>query len=214
VGVRQTTVSGKTAGAAVRSGTRKAAAAAEPAVTLEMVLAEIQAVRDGQQLILEALGGLRRGQAQLAPGAGGGDDDGTEASGDTTLSPIRTAARKSVVLVDDDAKTRQAAVDELERAEIPVRAFTDANQALAAIAADKPDVIILELVVGGELGGKDLVNMIKATMEWVDIPIVLWTREAVSNHREARQVHGADEVVSKSLGAAALVARVITVFRR
>jgi DNA-binding response OmpR family regulator len=105
-------------------------------------------------------------------------------------------------------------VNELERAEIPVRAFGAAQTALAAIAEDKPDVIILELAVSGELGGKDLVNMIKATMEWVDIPIVLWTRETVSNQKEARQIHGADEVVSKSMGAAALVARVITVFRR
>jgi CheY-like chemotaxis protein len=213
VGVRQTTVSGKTAGAAVRSGSRKAAAAA-PAVTLEMVFAEIQAVRDTQQLILEALGGLRRGQAPAALVTGAGTADGLEETGGTTLSPIRTASQKSVVVVDDDAQTRQAAVDELERAEIPVRAFSEGNKALAAIAEDKPDVIILELAVGGDLGGKDLVNMIKATMEWVDIRIVLWTREAVSNQKEARQIHGADEVVSKSLGAAALVARVITVFRR
>jgi DNA-binding response OmpR family regulator len=118
------------------------------------------------------------------------------------------------VLIDDDPQTRDAAVSELERADVPVRAFTDANQALSAIAEDKPDVIILELGVNGELAGKDLVNMIKATMEWVDIPIVLWTREPVSNQKEARQIHGADEVVSKSAGAAALVARVITVFRR
>ena len=68
--------------------------------------------------------------------------------------------------------------------------------------------------VGGELAGKDLVNMIKATMEWVDIPILLWTREAVSSQKEARQIHGADEVVSKGQGEAALVARVITLFRR
>ena len=64
------------------------------------------------------------------------------------------------------------------------------------------------------MGGKDLVNMVKATMEWVDIPIMLWTREAVANQKEARQIHGADEVVPKSGGAAALVARVINVFRR
>jgi hypothetical protein len=51
-------------------------------------------------------------------------------------------------------------------------------------------------------------------MEWVDIPIVLWTREAVSTQKEARQIHGADEVVPKSGGAAGLVARVITLFRR
>jgi CheY-like chemotaxis protein len=218
VGVRQTTVSGKTAGAAVRSGRHKAAAPpAEPGMSLETVFAEIQAVRaeiqavrDTQQLILDALAGMRRGQ--VSDPRSRGDDD--EAPGLTTLSPIRTAARKSVVLVDDDAQTREAAVRELEQAEIPVRAFTDGNQALSAIAEDKPDVIILELAVSGDLAGKDLVNMIKATMEWVDIPIVLWTRESISNQKEARQIHGADEVVSKSLGAAALVARVITVFRR
>jgi CheY-like chemotaxis protein/predicted RNA-binding Zn-ribbon protein involved in translation (DUF1610 family) len=213
VGVRQTTISGKTAGAAVRSGSRKAAAAPAPSgVTLDMILAEIQAVRDTQQLVLEALGGLRRGQAQ-AP-LTGASADGVEETGGTTLSPIRTASRKSAVVLDDDDETRQAAVAELERADIPVRAFTDGNKALGSIAEDKPDVIVLELAVGGDLGGKDLVNMIKATMEWVDIPIVLWTREAISNQKEARQVHGADEVVSKSQGAAALVARVITVFRR
>jgi CheY-like chemotaxis protein/predicted RNA-binding Zn-ribbon protein involved in translation (DUF1610 family) len=212
VGVRQTTVSGKTAGAAVKTGGgRKAEAQRQPAVTLEMVLSEIQAIRDTQQLVLEALGGLRRGQAASA--AGGAASEGADEDG-TTLSPIRAASRKSAVLVDDDAQTRDAAVSELERADIPVRAFNDANRALSAIAEDKPDVIILELAVSGELAGKDLVNMIKATMEWVDIPIVLWTREAVSNQKEARQIHGADEVVSKSAGAAALVARVITVFRR
>ena len=28
------------------------------------------------------------------------------------------------------------------------------------------------------MAGKDVINMIKATMEWVDIPIVLYTRAA------------------------------------
>jgi len=51
-------------------------------------------------------------------------------------------------------------------------------------------------------------------MEWVDIPIILWTREPVAGLREARQLHGADELVAKAAGAAALVARVITLFRR
>jgi CheY-like chemotaxis protein len=209
VGVRQTTIAGKSTGASVRTGGRKSQPAA-PAVTLEMLLAEIQAVRDGQQLILDALGNLRR--EQVAP-AGGAAADAPDEAGATTLSPIRSAARKSVVLVDDDPRTCQAAVAELEQAEIPVRAFADANKALSAIAEDKPDVLHPRARVGGEPAGS-LVNMIKATMEWVDIPIVLWTRETVSNQKEARQIHGADEVVSKSAGAAALVARVITVFRR
>ena len=118
------------------------------------------------------------------------------------------------MLVDDDPQTREAAVAELQHAEVPVRAFDDGNAALSAIAEEKPDVIVLELATGGDMGGKDLVNFVKATMEWVDIPIILWTREPVASQKEARQIHGADEVVPKSGGAAALVARVITVFRR
>lgn len=181
--------------------------------TLDLVLEEIRAVRETQHRILDALGELRRRPAAAPPAAGAPapafDDEPA-----SPLSPIRAARRRSVLLVDDDPATRADAVAELERADVPVRAFDDGNAALAAIAADKPDLIALEIGLGGDMGGKDLVNMIKATMEWVDIPIVLWTREPIANQREAQQVHGADEVVPKSGGAAGLVARVITVFRR
>jgi CheY-like chemotaxis protein/predicted RNA-binding Zn-ribbon protein involved in translation (DUF1610 family) len=204
VKVGQTTLSGKGTGGAVRGG-RKGGG---EGVTLEMLLKEIQAVRETQQVILDRLAGWSVDpSAARAPEA-------VEAPPAASLSPIRAPQRKSVVLVDDDARTRAAAVAELEQADIPVRAFDQGNKALAAVAEQKPDVIVLEVAVGGELAGKDLINMIKATMEWVDIPVVLWTRENVSNQREARQLLGADEVVAKSAGAAALVARVITVFRR
>jgi CheY-like chemotaxis protein len=184
---------------------------------LASILSEVQAVRATQQLVLEALEELRRAVALRPAGipapAGPADPDAAEAPA-PTLSPIRARRRKTVVLVDDDPKTREAAVTELQHAEVPVRAFAEGNAALSAIAEEKPDVIVLELGTGGDMGGKDLVNFVKATMEWVDIPIILWTREPVTSQKEARQIHGADEVVPKSGGAAALVARVITVFRR
>jgi CheY-like chemotaxis protein len=186
---------------------------AETDAALEKLVREVHALRETQDLILAAIEGLQRAvrsqaaaAAAVPPGAASADD--------SDLSPIRVRPRKTVILVDDDPKTRSAAVAELLHADVPVRAFDDGNAALSAIAEEKPDVIVLELGLGGEMGGKDLVNMIKATMEWVDIPIVLWTREAVSNQKEARQIHGADEVVPKSGGAAGLVARVITLFRR
>ena len=44
---------------------------------------------------------------------------------------------------------------------------------------------------------------------------VLYTRVPVQSQKEARQVHGADEVVLKAPGGEeALVARVIQIFRR
>jgi len=200
-----------------RKAEAEAAAKHEDRGALAVLLSEVRAVRETQDLILEALEGLRR--AAVAPDApipaasGLADPEGAEAAG-PGLSPIRARRHKTVVLVDDDPQTREAAVAELQHAEVPVRAFDNGNAALSAIAEEKPDVIVLELATGGDMGGKDLVNFVKATMEWVDIPIILWTREPVASQKEARQIHGADEVVLKSGGTAALVARVITIFRR
>jgi hypothetical protein len=57
--------------------------------------------------------------------------------------------------------------------------------------------------------------MVKATMEWVDVPIVLYTRVPIESQKEARTIHGADELVPKGVGAPeALVARVIALFRK
>ena len=93
------------------------------------------------------------------------------------------------------------------------KAREDLRGILLKIAEDKPDVVALELGLEGEMAGKDMINLIKATMEWVDIPVILWTREPVATQKEAREDHGADEIVNKSGGPAALVTRVITVFR-
>jgi CheY-like chemotaxis protein len=189
------------------------AARADTEAALDLLLQEVRALRATQDLILRAVERLRRVQAPAGPAADV-DIGGFGGSDESAFSPIRDGMRKTVILVDDDPSTREAAVAELERAEVPVRAFESGNAAISAIAEEKPDVIVLELGLGGEMAGKDLVNMIKATMEWVDIPIILWTREAVSTQKEARQIHGADEVVPKTAGTAALVARVISGFRR
>jgi DNA-binding response OmpR family regulator len=163
---------------------------------------ELQMLRATQMQILELLG-----HDAPPPKKDPGPDD------TQMLQPVRSRRRKTVLLVDDDEASRNAALEELQTADVPVRAVEDGNAAIAAIADEKPDVIVLELGLAGEMGGKDLINLIKATMDWVDIPVVLWTREDVTTQKEARQVHGADEVVAKSGGPAALVARVISVFR-
>jgi CheY-like chemotaxis protein len=178
------------------------------------VLSEIRALRRTQEEIL----GLLRGREAAAP-SDALDGDlafGTpEESPGTEPPPIRSRRRKTVLLVDDDEATRQAAVVALTQAEVPTRAFADGTGAVAAIVAEKPDVIILELGLAGDMAGRDVVNVVKSTMEWVDIPIVLYTREPVASQKEARQIHGADEVVSKGPGSpAALVQRVIAIFRR
>jgi CheY-like chemotaxis protein len=173
----------------------------------ERLLEEIHAVRETQQEILSLL---------KRAGFGGTTNEplGGELREPAFLAPVRSRLQKSVLLIDDDPVTLEAAVKEFQAAEVPVRAVSDGPAGIAAIAEEKPDVIAIELALKGDMSANDVINQIKATMEWVDIPILLYTRAPVESQKEARQVHGADDLVLKRGGPAALVSRIITIFRR
>ncbi len=185
-------------------------------------MGEFQALRAQQDQILANLAlildVLRTGgtPAPSEPAWGLEPSRELSAGAPAPAAPPRTRRRqKTALLVDDDPDAREAAIAALRDAQVPVSAVSDGNAALAAIASDKPDVLVLELDVAGAMSGRDVVNMIKATMEWVDIPIVLYTRSAISSQKEARQIHGGDEYVAKGPGSTeALVARVISVFQK
>jgi CheY-like chemotaxis protein len=174
---------------------------------LERVLEELQALRDGQEQILVLLRAGAVTSAASEPLDSLFDQPGA-------LAPVRTRRRKNVLVIDDDPATREATVAEFQGADVEVRAVPDGQSGIQAIAEEKPDVIAMELALRGKMSGTDVINQIKATMEWVDIPIILYTRENVGSQKEARQVHGADDLVLKRSGPAALVSRVITIFRR
>jgi CheY-like chemotaxis protein len=180
---------------------------------LESLFEELRAMRVVQDEILALL------KNRLPAGTDGpGVDAGADSGPDDSVPlppPVRSRRRKTVLLIDDDPSTRIAALQALEHAEVPTRTAQDGSAGLAAIAEEKPDVIVLELGIDGAMSGKDVVNMIKATMEWVDVPIVLYTRVNVESQKEARTIHGADELVPKGPdGPDLLVARVIGLFRK
>ncbi len=176
--------------------------------TVEAVLAELKALRSVQEEIVELL----RSRPAPRPDMPAQRPAVSAVEGGP---PLRARRRKTVLLLDDDPDTRAAARAALDAAEVPVRDVDDGNAALALIAREKPDVIVMELGVAGAMPGKDVVNLVKATMEWVDIPIVLYTRMAIDTQHDVRQTHGADDYVRKGDGAPnQLVSRVIAHFRR
>jgi CheY-like chemotaxis protein len=208
-------------------GTRLRSVHASPPVTakdIQSVISEIHDLRrmqgeilQMQALILAQLKTSARSNAEasesiesLAPAR---EDEGPS-EGAPPVPRIRRR-RKSAIIVDDDPETLKAAVEALEQAQVPLRAATNCNDALAALAEEKPDVIVVDLAIGEPMPGKDFINMVKSTMEWVDIPIVLYTRLPIESREEARSLHGGDELVLKGPGSAeALVNRVIHVFQQ
>jgi len=198
-----------------------AAGTPNPKSGLETLQDELQAVRSGQQEVLARVAeilALLKAAAPVGAVSASFESVSSQRGPHVPLesAPPRTRRRqKTVLLIDDDADARGGVAAALAQAQVPVRSVSDGNSALAMIAADKPDIIVLELDLQGTTSGKDVVNMIKATMEWVDIPILLYTRIPVASQNEARQIHGADEYVVKGPGSAdTLAARVIAIFQR
>jgi CheY-like chemotaxis protein len=188
------------------------------------LLGEIRDLRRMQaeilQLQAQVLSALRSWPARQ-PAAPAPDADSMEPPEDDVpaLAPPplpRVRQRcKTVLVIDDDAHTLRAAVAALETAQVPVRSASSGHAGVAAIAASKPDVIVLELDLGEPMPGRDFVNTLKATMEWVDVRLVLHTRLPIASAQEARVQHGADDFVLKGPGSAeALVNRVIALFQR
>ena len=189
----------------MRPGKLAIAAPTQTGLVLDMLLDEIRAIRRNQDQILALLQG-RPGAAAAGDSAGEPDD-----------APARRPARANdaplVLLVDDDPKARQDAEAAL-RAVANVKTASDGNSALATIAMERPSVVVIELGLGGSMPGRDLVNMIKATMEWIDIPVLLYTKLALEDDHDARLEHGADGIVRKGPGSAkALAAKVASVLK-
>jgi len=158
-------------------------------VTLEALMVEIQAIRKTQLEILALLqGGVAGAAAEPAAVASG---------------------PAGVLVVDDDASVRAEILSALAEDGVAAREAPDGSEALAAIATQKPLVIVLEPELGGAMPGRDVVSMVKATMEWLDIPVILYTRATIGSEEEARTEYGADHLVHKGAGSSvALVALV------
>ena len=209
----------KAAGApTVSADARTAAAPGTPLPPTEagLLLAELRSLQRGQEetlrILRQVLGSVR---LRLAPaGADRLPEVGAEALVMSPPTPMPTRRQKTVLLIDDDNEARRAARAALEGAHVPVRAVADGKAAIAAIAAAKPDVIVLELGLPEPMAGRDVINTIKATMEWVGIPIVLYTRLPIASQKEARTIHGADDLITKGHSAVeALVARVTEILQ-
>jgi len=172
----------------------------------ELMFALYQTQKQMLELLRERLGPSQDGpQSDTIP-----DDDFAAFPPATT----RASKRKSVLLIDDDAASRDAAVAALEKAEVPVRTAVSGQAAMELLTKETPDVIALEGEMPGEISGRDIVDRVKAVMEWVNIPILLYTQARVESQQEARTNYGADGYILKGpKGPDALVSQVIALFR-
>lgn len=128
-------------------------------------------------------------------------------------NPFREPDRTSTILVvDDSVPSAQLVRAHLERAGYQVRLAHDGQQALDAVGASPPDLIILDVMMP-RLDGFAVCEALKGDAATWFIPVILLTALNESRDRVRGIDAGADEFLSKPFNREELLARVRSLLR-
>jgi DNA-binding response OmpR family regulator len=109
-----------------------------------------------------------------------------------------------IVLVDDDPLTLEAVTRPLERRGHHVMAFEEGEQALDWMSLERPDLVILDVVMP-RLSGFDVCRRMRDAPGLHDLPVVFLTSKNRDADIEAARDAGSDHFVTKPVLAARLV---------
>ena len=117
---------------------------------------------------------------------------------------------ETILVVDDEPKIVQLARDYLEKSGFKVLTSGDGQQALAITRQERPDLIVLDLM----LPGMDGLDICRAIRRESDVPIIMLTARAEETDQLIGLELGADDYITKPFSPRALVARVRALLRR
>ena len=117
---------------------------------------------------------------------------------------------RHILIVDDDALLRRSLAFSLEQANYRASTAATAEDALAQVRLDPPDLVLLDIGLPG-MDGLDALRNLRRQM---DVPVIFLT----ARRRELDQVLGlelgADDYVTKPFDTDVLLARIKAVLRR
>ena len=118
-----------------------------------------------------------------------------------------------VMIVDDDQMNRELLETVVKRAGYSVNHASSGAQALRMIAAQLPDLILLDVRLG-EMSGYDVCSRLKSDPATRSIPIIILTAsDNVQDRQEALRA-GADDFFPKMRGWQPLLAQVKVMLER
>ena len=117
---------------------------------------------------------------------------------------------RTILVVEDETTLRETLADALEVEGFRVIAAADGREALARFRADKPDLVLLDLMLP-ELSGIEVCRIIRAES---GVPIVMLTAKDSELDKVVGLELGADDYVTKPFSLRELSARVRALFRR
>ena len=120
---------------------------------------------------------------------------------------------KKVFVVDDEAHIRELLEYNLKENGYHITCFEDAISLIAALKTDKPDAIILDLMLP-KLSGIDACKIIRGNPETKLIPIIMLTAKNQEFDKVLGLELGADDYITKPFSIKELIARLRAVTRR
>jgi two-component system OmpR family response regulator len=117
---------------------------------------------------------------------------------------------KQVLIIDDEPKIVEICRDYLVAAGFDVIQAGDGPKGLAAARAEKPDLIVLDLMLPG-IDGMDVCRILRRESH---VPIIMLTARVEEVDKLKGLELGADDYLTKPFSPRELVARVHTVLRR
>ena len=112
------------------------------------------------------------------------------------------------VLIVDDSKTElMFLTDLLQTNGMSVRTAQGADEAFRKLAEEKPDLILMDVVMPGQ-NGYQLTRAINRLPEYANIPIFMCTSKNLETDRVWGLRQGAKDYVTKPVDAAELMAKV------
>jgi DNA-binding response OmpR family regulator len=126
--------------------------------------------------------------------------------------PGASASRGSILVVDDEPTIAEVVARYLERAGYETRTAADGPSAVAAAIAERPDLVVLDIMLPG-FDGLEVMRRVHADLEG-RVAVILLTAKGEESDRVVGLTRGADDYVVKPFSPAELVARVDAVMRR
>ncbi len=112
------------------------------------------------------------------------------------------------VLIVDDSKTElMFLADLLQKSGLAVRTAESGDEALRQLAEEKPDLILMDVVMPGK-NGFQLTRAISRNPEYSDIPIFMCTSKSLETDRVWGMRQGARDYITKPVDAAELLLKI------
>lgn len=121
--------------------------------------------------------------------------------------------REKILIVEDEPDIVKMLEYNLKKEGFRITSASDGREALRRVERDRPDIIILDLMLP-EIDGLEVCKFLKQSPGTANIPIIMLTAKAQETDKIVGLELGADDYITKPFSIRELTARVKAVLRR